>query len=188
MPEIFGRTPLSFGGGFAADAANIYFGYVCPPNLGPVLNPNLPGCDVGAGGNAVPFAGVGLLTQNINISYQQPVTRIYEIGGSYQYYIAGRPQGNANLGRIVGPRPVSVAFYTTFGNVCAGPNTTLIFAGAAGCSTQPALGGANGFMFAISGALLQGIGMSVAAQDMIINEQLSFMFISLLVPNADGTF
>jgi hypothetical protein len=177
MPEIFGRVPLTFGGGFAADAANIFFGLAA----------------VGAGGEAdviAPLSGIGLLTQNVNIQYQQPINRLYEVGGEFEYFVAGRPQGNFTLGRIVGPRAVSVAFYTTFGNVCLGPQTAIMFAGAAGCLDVPVIGedGDNGFMFVVSGAILQGIGISVAAQDMVINEQLSFMFISLLVPTEDGTF
>jgi hypothetical protein len=179
MPEIFGRVPLTFGGGFAADAANIFFGFRVPP-IAPL--------PVVGGAAALPLAGIGLITQNISINYQQPITRIYEIGARFEYYIAGRPQGNASIGRIVGPRPVSTAFYSTFGNVCKGPLISLIFAGAAGCEAVPALGGDNGFMFMLNGAILQGIGMSVAAQDMIINEQLSFMFIALMVPDDNGAF
>ncbi len=171
MPDIFGRVPLTFGGGFAADAANIFFGAVGPLAAG-VLN-------------AV-NAGVGLLTQNINIQYQQPINRIFEIGGPFEYFVAGRPQGTMTLGRIVGPRAVTTAFYTTFGNVCLGPLTQMIFAGASGCASLPTLGGRNGFEFGINGALLQSIGISVSAQDMVINEQLQFMFISLTVPDAAG--
>lgn len=181
MPEIFGRVPLTFGGGFAADAANIFFGTYCvfDPAKGEVV------CGDEA---TIPFSGLGLLTQSINIQYQQPINRIYEVGGDFEYYIAGRPQGNLAVGRIVGPRPITIAFYTLFGNVCYGPNTALLFAGAAGCNEVPALGGENGFMFMVSGAILQSIGVSVAAQDMVINEQLSFMFISLLIPDKDGVF
>lgn len=182
MPEIFNRRPLAFGGAFAADAANIFFGTVClPDGAGGFV----------CGGNAIiPFSGIGLLTQNVNIQYSQPINRIFEVGGHFQYFVAGRPQGNMSLGRIVGPRPITTAFYTLFGDVCKGPNTSMLFAGAAGCSEIPILGvdEGNGFMFLVDGALLQSIGISVGAQDMIINEQLQFMFIALLVPDADGNF
>lgn len=176
MPEIFGRVPLDFGGGFAADAANIFFGTFSP--------------DIAGNLTAPASTGTGLLVQNIGIQYQQPINRIFEIGGAYAYYVAGRPQGNMTLGRIVGPRPISVAFYIVFGDVCLGPVTTMFFGAAQGCTARPVLGVGtpNQFMFAINGSLLQSIGLSVAAQDMIVNEQLQFMFISLLVPNFDGTF
>jgi len=179
MPEIFGRIPLTFGGGFAADAANIFFG-----NTSAI--PATGGVSIDAANDVDQLTGVGLLSQNINIQYSQPITRIFEIGGRFEYFIAGRPQGNMNLGRIIGPRAVSVAFYTTFGNVCLGPTTALLFAGAAGCASLPDLGGANGFAYLLNGALLQSVSTSVAAQDMIINEQLQFMFISLFVPSSSN--
>jgi hypothetical protein len=178
MPEIFGRVPLEFGGGFAADAANVFFGTACFGKIdggGQLIKD----CNVA---DQIPFAGVGLITQNMNFQYQQPINRIFEVGGSKSYYVAGRPQGNASLGRIVGPRPITVAFYTLFGNVCQGPLTSLMFAGAAGCQAKPVIDlQQNGFAFMLDGALLQSIGISVTAQDMVINEQLQFMFISLLV-------
>lgn len=177
MPEIFGRVPLTFGGGFAADAANIFFGTTASIAGGGPADVLVPIA-------VAPISGVGLLTQNMQFQYQQPIQRIWEVGGAFEYFIAGRTQGTANLGQIVGPRAITDTFYTIFGNVCTGPDNSLLFAGAAGCENLPTLGGANNFAFLIDGVLLQSVGMSVAAQDMIINQQLQFMFISLYVPES----
>ena len=191
MAEIFGRVPLAWGGSFSADAANIFFGTLSPALGGALAGIGALGVAGGAaqlglsgGGTLNPITGIGLITQNINFQYAQPVNRIFEVGGHFEYYIVGRPQGNASLGQIVGPRPVSIAFYSTLGNACLGPKLSLIFAGAAGCSSIPTLGGQNGFIFQLVGPLIQSIGASVTAQDMVINAMINFMFISLLIPDA----
>jgi len=161
MPDIFGRRPLQFGGAFAADDAFIRFGS------------NVKEFGTGTGGRQNP--GVGLVTQNIQFSYQQPITRIYEVGTQLTYYIAGRPQGNANAARILGPSRVVAAFYEAFGNVCNAAKNFLWFTFNQGCAGP----GAGRLSFRLNHVVLQSIGMSVSAQDMIINEQLAFFFTSL---------
>jgi hypothetical protein len=155
MSDIFGRRPLEFGGAFAADAASINFNT----------------------GNPAFASSVGLVTQNLQVSYQQPITRLYEVGTQLTYYVAGRPQGQINMARILGPGPVSTGFYHTFGNVCFANSNHLTFDVATGCNE---IGGNKGAMFFLANnVLLQSLALSVAAQDMIINEQLSLFFTSL---------
>jgi hypothetical protein len=156
MADIFGRRPLQFGGAFAADAASITF----------------------ATGNPAFASGVGLVTQNIQVSYQQPITRLYEVGTQLTYYVAGRPQGQMNMGRILGPGIVSTAFYQSFGDVCLAASNHLAFDVAAGCEPGGPLVSSRMYFLA-NNVLLQSIGLSVAAQDMIINESLSLFFTSL---------
>jgi len=155
MPDIFGRRPLAFGGAFAADAAAINFATNDPRFQ----------------------SGVGLVTQNIQISYQQPITRIYEVGTVLTYYIAGRPQGQMGVNRILGPGRVTAAFYAVFGNVCNAAGNYLVFDVGTGCDANNPT--AVQMYFLIENILMQSIGLSVAAQDMIINEALSFMFTSM---------
>jgi hypothetical protein len=155
MADIFGRAPLQFKGAFAADAAAINFG-TGDPAFG---------------------SGVGLVTQSLQVSYQQPITRLYEVGTQYTYYVAGRPQGQINMARILGPGVVSTAFYQVFGNVCNADANHLTFDVATGCNTVGSNKGAMYFL--ANNVLLQSMGLSVAAQDMIINEQLSMFFTSL---------
>jgi len=159
--DIFGRRPLEFGGAFAADAAAVGFTSTVP--------------DFGS--------GVGMVTQNMQVSYQQPINRLYEVGTQKTYYVAGRPQGQINLARILGPGRVAKAFYSALGNVCNANGNHMSFSVAVGCLVDvngnvqdqgPAL-----IMYALN-VLLQSIGMSVAAQDMVINEQLSLFFTALL--------
>ena len=152
--DVFGRQPLQFGGAFAADSAICTFGGI-------------------AGG------GVGLLTQQLNFQYQQQITRIYEVGTTNTYYVAGRSQGSSSVNRVLGPRPVSAAFYAAYGNICNAANNTLIFQVVAGCNAPGDVG--NGFTFAMVGSVIVSLGMSVQAENMIVNESLNLMFIALLV-------
>jgi len=155
MSDLFGRTPLAFSGAFAADAAVLTFGGL-------------------AGG------GVGLVTEQISFQYQQQITRLFEIGSNNVYYIAGRSQGSAGVGRVLGPRPVSTAFYQTYGNVCNAATNTLIFQAAVGCNL-PGDSGA-GLAMALVGVVLNSIAFSVNnPENMIINEQLAMMYVALVV-------
>jgi hypothetical protein len=167
--DIFGRRPLQFGGAFAADDSFVRFGSPTFDNAGNVVG-------VGAAGGQNGFgSGAGLVTQNIQFTYQQPITRIYEVGTQFTYYIAGRPQGSASAARILGPSRLVAAFYSAFGNVCNAQNNFLTFSFNQGCN----IAGPNTLVFLLTYVVLQSVGMSVSAQDMIINEQLSFFFTSL---------
>ena len=156
VTDIFGRLPLQFGGAFAADSAVCTFGGL-------------------TGG------GVGLLTQNLNFSYTQSITRLYEVGTPATFYIAGRSQGQGQIARVLGPRPVSAEFYAAYGDVCNAALNTLVFTITTGCE-PPEVGGTplGGMIFGLIGVVLTSISISIQAQDMICNENLSMMYIALL--------
>jgi hypothetical protein len=158
MPDIFGRTPLSFGGAFAADSAAMTF--------------------TGFANNLL--SAVGTLAQNMQVTYQQPIIRLYELGDLYEYFVVGRPQGNGTFNRVIGPRPMLYAFYTTFGDACNALNNNIEIL----CET--ACGDILGdFMqFDLYHCVLTTYGLSVSAQDMVFNETLPFMFVSLQVPDS----
>ncbi len=95
--DIFSRRALEFGGAFAADSARLEFSLDCTYD------------DDGEEGTPeVPIITTGLLTQQVSISYSQPITRLYEVGSQKTFYVAGRPQGQANIARILGPGIVMV--------------------------------------------------------------------------------
>jgi hypothetical protein len=152
--DIFGRLPLEFGGAFAADAAVCAFG-----------------------GQGI-AGGVGLLTQQLSFQYQQQITRLYEVGSRKTFYVAGRSQGNANIARVLGPRPVSAAFYALYGDVCNAANNTLVFGLATGCELPGDLGAQ--VAFTLLGCVITSIGITVAAENMIVNENLTLMYVALL--------
>lgn len=163
--DIFGRRPLEFGGAFAADSAQIDLNLNCLDDQGNALSSS------------------GLLTQQLQISYQQPITRLYEVGTQKTYYVAGRPQGSANIARILGPGTVMAALYECLGDVCKADKNDLCFCVQANCGSQHGTGpqSAYGAMtLCLKNVVLQSLGFSVQAQDMIINEQMSLFFTALL--------
>ena len=165
--DIYGRTGTDFGGSFAADAAAIVFS----------------GGSGGAGGDLTGAGGVGLLTQQLQVSYQQQISRLYEIGSNFTFLVMGRSQGQFSVARILGPRPVQTAFYSKFGNVCNAATNIISLQMATGCQTSGSGGGVVGGLgqlsYLLRNCVLISIALSVAAMDMIINEQLQGMFISL---------
>jgi len=153
MPDIFNRTTDSFGGSFAADNAKVTF---------PAL--------ISGGSDA------GLLVQNMNASYQQNVTRLFEVGSPSIYYVGGRTNGQASIARIVGPRKIAAAFYTTYGDVCNASTNSLHFSMTAGCGA--AVGARTSYTCHF--VVITQIGLSVTSADMLINENVAMMFSSFL--------
>ena len=156
MADLFGRFADAHGGSFAADAAKITF----------AADPGV----LGAG-------GVGMLTQNLVFNYQQQVNRIYEIGTNLSFYVAGRTQGNLTVGRVLGPRPITVAFYKKYGDVCQAATNHLDIQMSAGCTTVGSFN--QNYNFSMKYCVIVSIGVSVNAQDTMISEQLQMMFGSL---------
>jgi hypothetical protein len=154
MPDIFNRTTDAFGGSFAADSATITF---------PALINN--------GG-----AEAGMLVQNLSCSYQQQVTRLFEVGSPNIYYVGGRTAGQSSIARVIGPRKMAREFYQTYGDVCNAKTNTLQFAAVAGCGT---LQGARA-AFVCKFVVIVQIGFTVTAADMMINESMAMIFSSFL--------
>lgn len=146
--DVFSRE-VTYGGAFSADAARITF------------------ADFGA----------GLLVQNLNYQYQQAVSRIYEVGSSDIYLVAGRTQGTVAMNRVVGPKKILPEFYTQYGDVCNAGNNNVKFAASTGC------GGAISTrqVIDIRHAIITALGGAVNSNDMIINESLTMMFLYLQI-------
>jgi hypothetical protein len=148
--DVFSRE-VNLGGTFSADGARITFGDAF---------------------------SVGMLVQNISYQYQQNISRLYEVGSSDIYLVAGRTQGQASVQRIIGPRRLAVSFYQQFGDVCRVGSNLLRFSARTGCS-----GGDNDAGTAqrvnLRHCVISNVGGSVAANDMIINESLAFMYLFL---------
>lgn len=153
MSDIFNRTSDVFGGSFSADQARVTF---------PALT--------GGGSDA------GLLMQNLQLSYQQSVTRLFEISSSAIYYVGGRTQGNASVSRVMGPRKIASAFYQTYGDVCNAATNTLHFSLSTGCGDTQLARASYTCHFVV----VTTISIGVSAADMVINESLGMMFSSLL--------
>lgn len=148
MPaDIFGRESSTFGGAFAADAATMTF--------------------AGGGENA------GALVQTVNISYQQQIQKLYEVGSNHIYHVGGRTQGTGSIGRIIGPKQLGPLLYATYGNICNVGQNTLLFTFKANCQ------GSVNVTYTCHLVLVTALGFNLQAVDMMINEQVQFMFSGL---------
>lgn len=159
--DVFGHQPMAFGESMSADQAVLLF----------------------AGPNG--WSEAGILSTQMMLNYSQPVMRIYDFGAQAlgippaQYFIIGRPQGQGNIGQIIGPKPVNYCFYMAFGNACGVRNNNFLVAVGAGCENVDA----GNFVFWVNNCVLTSFGFNVAAQDMLFSANLPFMFISLEVPD-----
>ena len=149
MADIYSRS-VSYGGAFSADGAVITFG-----------------------GNL----GVGMLAQSINWSYVQNVQRIYEVGSTAVYLVAGRTQGQASINRIMSPSAIATPFYSSFGNVCNASGNNITFSPAASCGGLRGnnLGTANNIT--LYSCVIQSYGGGIQAEQMVVNEQVQMLFI-----------
>jgi len=160
--DIYGRAGQDFGGAIAADAAKVIFA-----------------------GQDLDGSGVGMLVQSLKVGYQQQITRVYEIGSDKTFYVVGRTQGQVDMGRIMGPRLVQLAFYTKFGDACQAVSNNINFMVEARCSTVNGTAIASlqdsgtAYSFTIKAAVIINMGIQVGAQDMVINEQIQMMFTAL---------
>lgn len=147
MPSVFAGGQ-NYNGGFRADQLTLTFG----------------GTDV-----------AGFLVQNVQFSYTQQITMLYEIGSENVYYVGGRAQGSATLSRVIGPAPLSSRFITQFNDLCNPQDIN--FNTSAGC---PVGGSRNGGLnYTLEDAVLTTIAANVTSQDVVINEQLQFIFVDL---------
>lgn len=150
MAELFTRTEVDFGG--AMHAQN---GIVTPAN-----------------------GLTGVLMQNVQLSYQQQVTRIYELGSRGRrtkvYLVGGRAAGTMSAAHVIGPGVSIKAFYDNFGDVCKAQNNT--------CNLDLSPNqceGSTRVTYTAKYCVLVSIGVAVAAQDFVINENSQLMFSGL---------
>ena len=112
--------------------------------------------------------GVDLI-QSWNVSYQQQIQPIYEIGSSKLYWAKSNPIGGGSIGRIVGN-----TFLRMSSDICD-KGTTIVISNASGtCS-----GGEVGLT--CTGAICTSVGFSAQAGNPTVSESVSFQFAALEV-------
>jgi hypothetical protein len=116
--------------------------------------------------------GDGALVQQANFTLTRNVIMLYEVGSTNVYYVGNRRQGQAQLNRVVGGSSTMSALLNKFGNMCEPDMIKLEASG--GC------GGAGGSIsYTLMEATLTQVGASVTAQEIVITEQLGFIFADL---------
>lgn len=118
----------------------------------------------------------GLIVQSLNVNYQQQISRIYDIGTNV-YLVGGRTQGTLGLAQLVGPKKLQPAFYQKFGDVCQAGQNNMDFKFESGCNQAGDIGSTD--TMRVNHAVIASLAGSVNANDVMFNEQLSFMFLFL---------
>jgi hypothetical protein len=147
MADIFNRNVSTLGGVFTSDEAKL------------TLKGNL-----------------GVLVQQLQFTYAQTITRLYEVGGANIYYVGGRTQGQMNVNRVVGPTGTICALYATYGDVCKAKENVITLAMQ---QTDCSVGQTARTVYTMKNCVITQTGVGVAAQDMIVNENATMMFSSL---------
>ena len=147
------------------------------------------------GGMSAKDVPLGLVT-NVSINYSQTVNRIFDMNMDFRatnnkspmYYVGGRAQGGVSIGRILGPKnqgsDAYCQFYQDYGNVC-GIKESLLFSFKADSAERDTRSGPAGeckktnMEFTVIDPLLTTIGITQNANDVIINENVNFMFADL---------
>lgn len=116
--------------------------------------------------------GAGALVQQANFTLQRTVNFLYEIGSTNVYYVGNRRQGQAQLNRVVGGSGSFQTLLQTYGDMCEPEMISLEASG--GCG-----GAGGGITYNLMEATLTQVGASVTAQEIIITENLGFVFADL---------
>lgn len=116
----------------------------------------------------------GILVQQLQWGYTQNITRLYDVTSTDIVLVSGRTQGQGSMTRVMGPSALAAAFFTKYGNVCYADTNTLTVETQAECGT---LGSSDTVTLVMNGVVLNNYGGAVSAQDLVVNEQLGFVFL-----------
>ena len=151
MPSVF-HSPQKYNGGFRADTA------VMSIAGGPVE---------------------GMLFQNVQFSFTQQITMLYEIGSNNVYYVGGRAQGTCTIARVVGPALGAALFIDSYGDLCNPKD--IVFEAKSFCDANAGAAGlSRGLRYTMKFAVMTTVSVSVNANDIVVNEQIQLMFIDLV--------
>ena len=177
MSDVFSHN-IAYGGAFSADAAKLTFG-----------GSGGSGSDSYSAGGASNYGGVGLLTQQLRYTYQQVISRVYELGGPNIYLVSGRTMGSLSLSRILGVTTLVTGFYTAYGNVCNAGSNNLTFSAIAGCSNNslPGTTGSGSMAINLNYCVIEQVGGDVQAENMLMRENVNMIYLSMSIDSSTGT-
>ena len=127
---------------------------------------------------------VGAIVQEAQWSLDRTVNMLYEVGTQNVYYVGDRRKGQAKFTRVVGGSKdfkLAVGFY---GDLCkSASNSLTLEVGASSCAAVPPGGGApvggGTITYKLLGVTLTSIGASVTANDIVVTENMGFMFVDM---------
>ena len=158
MANIFNKPTKTNSGGFSIDSAQLTF-----TALGPT----------------------GLLVQNLQIQYQQQVSFLYDLTNPNNvYYVAGRAEGNMNIGKVVGSGGLVKTFYKTYGDVCgastAGASSnTINLSFDTNCASATGSTSSGSARVRIINPIILSFGLQMQVDQGIISENVALRFSDL---------
>lgn len=105
---------------------------------------------------------VGLILQDVNITYEQTISRMFALESGKIYFVAGQTNGGFGATHIVGPAGIQTAFYQAYGNVCNIGGAFTIQANA-GCGSKVAKSSVT-----LTNPVISQVNIQAKASDMII--------------------
>jgi hypothetical protein len=121
------------------------------------------------------------LIQNLQVSHQQPVQNLFEVGSNKRYYVIGKASGTFSATQVLGFGSDVLQTVTSLANPCDGNRRLVLTIPDAYCQAGAIdLGpGSSQLTLTMEGVLLQSVGFSVAAQDNLINSQIQGLITDL---------
>jgi len=161
------------------------FGYKRNPKPRGVFSTENSKLVFGSAGAAINAHEGGYLVQNWNVSYQQQVQEVFEIGSNALYWSKGRPQGTGTLGRLIGDQDVDkndgAGFFPKEAyDICLGGATIVLSAYGGHCPDGTQSAGMQtlnkGLDITMSGVVVSNIGFSMQVADVRLVENMGWRF------------
>ena len=118
------------------------------------------------------------LIQNLQVSHQQPVQNLFEVGSNKRYYVVGKASGTFSASQVLGFGSAALDTVTQLADPCEGDRTLMLAIPNAYCEVGGSQGGGD-LTLTLKGVLLQSVAFSVAAQDNLINSQIQGLITDL---------
>jgi hypothetical protein len=123
----------------------------------------------------------GLLVQSVQIQYQQQISFVYDLAAPDDvYYVAGRTNGTAVIGKMVGSGGMVEEFYKKFGDVCR-IEENITFSGLGGCTT-----GSKTATVTLANPVITQLGLQMSVDTALISENIQMMFASLTLGSGNA--
>ncbi len=127
------------------------------------------------GGSGGSFKGA--LVQQLQISYQRQLTRIWELGSRDQYFIEGHTAGQGGLQRIVGPKGLVDDIVRALADVCtAASRAGTLSAVNNGCNDQQ-----SGGLMTLDSPVVTGLTFGADVGNFLVNSGVQMEFTGLQV-------
>ena len=123
-------------------------------------------------------AGKLVLLQNLQVSHQQPVQPLFEIGSNSRYYVVGKASGTFSASQILGLGTAALDQVTSLADPCQGNRVLELKLPNSFCPVD-VQGAYEELWLTLTGVLLQSVGFTMAAQDNLINSQVQGLITDL---------